>query len=77
MAMVGTMARALVEDRGFEVFDAWSPTLHAAPEWFDTNPSIGRTEATKHLRDPQHIEALSDTITQLLINQLCNNVSSW
>lgn len=74
MAVVNTVARRLVEAAGFEVFDPWAATLHAAPNWFDPLPTArGSRRQTSHgLEYEIHsAEALSDMTTQMLLNQLC------
>jgi len=59
------MRQAMVEAAGFEVFDAFGVTLHAPAEWFD--------DVRYGVKYKLHeAEALSDVVTQLLLNQLCN-----
>ena len=55
------IARQVIEASGFEVFDPFPATLHAKKGWFDQGG-----------RDLQHSDALSDLVTQLLLNQICN-----
>jgi hypothetical protein len=65
VAAVNKVARAIVLRAGFEVFDPFALTLHARPQWFDREHGA-REYAT------YEAEALSDMLTQLLINQLCS-----
>lgn len=58
------VARRAVEAAGFEVFDTFAATLHADERWFDEPPA--REQASIHAS-----EALSDMVTQMLLNQLC------
>jgi hypothetical protein len=74
MHAANTLARQLVEEAGFEVFDGFAPTLHAHPRWYDTlNYRIGGKVVA--LSDLVHIEVLSDTLTQLLVNQICDRAA--
>ena len=59
MVAINELARRMVEGAGFEVFDAFSATLHASPGWFDKD-------------EDRKAEPLADVTTQMLINQLCN-----
>ena len=83
---VNQVARRLVENAGFEVFEPWAATLHASPRWFDALPPLSPrarrkarvSDGSRHGKeqrglqyDSQHAEALSDMVTQMLINQLC------
>jgi hypothetical protein len=79
VAVVNSVARRVVEEAGFEVFEPWAATLHASASWFDALPT-GR--GRKRARDEQgagleyeihSAEAVSDMITQMLINQLCGS----
>ena len=54
------VARQVVEANGFEVFDTFPATQHASPAWFDLKG-----------KDALHSDALSDLVTQMVINQLC------
>ena len=54
------VAREEIEASGFEVFDPFPATLHAKKGWFDQGG-----------RDLQHSDALSDLVTQMLLNQIC------
>ena len=56
MAVANEVARRIVEEAGFEVFDAFPVTFHAENTWMD---------------DQQHSDTLSDLLTQVLLNQLC------
>lgn len=69
------MARQLVEAAGFEAFDPWAATLHAAPSWFDPLPTVrGGHRKTGGLEYEIHsAEALSDMVTQMFLNQLCTS----
>jgi len=66
MARANAIARAEVEAAGFEVFaGSFSATLHARAEWFD--------DVKQGIRyHPFESEAISDVLTQLLLNKLCN-----
>ena len=84
LAVVNAVARQIVEGAGFEVFDPWAATLHAAPSWFDALPTAARGSrragrpgappgAPTGLEYEIHdAEAVSDMVTQMLLNQLCN-----
>ena len=61
MGVVNEVARRVVESFGFEVFDPFAAGLHDPSHWYN---------AEGH--DNQHSDALSDAVTQLLVNQLCN-----
>ena len=54
------VARQVVEAHGYEVFDPYPATEHAATAWFDQGG-----------RDSLHSDAVSDLVTQMFINQLC------
>ena len=54
-------AREIVEGHGYEVFDPFPATQHADHRWFDLNG-----------KDSLHSDVLSDLVTQMLINQLCD-----
>ena len=56
------VARQIVEASGFEVFDTFPALLHAAPRWYD-----------EHGKHALHADQLSDLVTQMLINQLCED----
>ena len=62
MMAANAAAREVVEAHGFEVFDPTQALVHAEPQWYDLNG-----------RDALHSDALSDLITQTLINQLCED----
>jgi hypothetical protein len=79
--VINRVARSVVERAGFEVFDPWAVTLHAKPSWFDALPKA------RGLRKPEKgsglpaaglefevhsAEAVSDLITQALLNQICS-----
>ena len=80
MAVVNSVARRLVESAGFETFDPWAATFHAAPSWFDALP-VGRGRRKAHPSSSagsrgldyeiHSAEAVSDMVTQQLLNQLC------
>ena len=57
------IASELVKGAGFEVFDPLPATLHASPAWLDGSTA----SETLGLHD-----TISDLITQMLINQICN-----
>ena len=77
VAVLNSVARHAVEQAGFEVFDPFSVTLHASARWFDPLPKArggkkAATTAEVGLEYEIHrAEALSDMVTQMLINQLC------
>lgn len=54
------IARTVVENAGFEVFDAFGVTLHALGKWFDGN-------------NDHRAEVTSDTVTQMFLSQLCGS----
>ena len=54
------VAREIVEAHGFEVFDPYPATQHAAYSWFDMGG-----------KDSLHADAVSDLTTHMLLNQLC------
>lgn len=54
------VARQVIEGGGFEVFDTFPATMHAMKHWFDQGG-----------KDVQHSDALSDLVTQMLLNQIC------
>lgn len=56
------LAREVVERAGFEVFDPSPALVHAQPNWYDLNG-----------KDALHSDTLSDLVTQMLINQLCED----
>jgi hypothetical protein len=56
------VARQIVEASGFEVFDTFPAFVHAAPRWYDVQGN-----------DALHADQLSDLVTQMLINQLCDD----
>ena len=56
------VAREVIESRGYEVFDPFPATLHAHPKWYDLQG-----------RDALHSDVLSDLITQMLLNQVCED----
>ena len=55
--------RQVMAAAGFEVFDPFPPTLHAHRSWFDLGG-----------RDSLHADTLSDLVTQMIINQVCDDV---
>ena len=59
MQVVNHAARQVVEASGFEVFDPFAVGLHAPASWYNDR---GHSN---------HADALSDAITQQLLNQLC------
>lgn len=61
MQAANTLARELVQDAGFEVYDPVGATLHASPRWW------GDTISSSH----PNAEPLADLLTQSLINQVC------
>ena len=79
VAVVNSVARRAVEEAGFEVFDPWAATLHASASWFDALPtargrkrnSRGEVEGRGLEYEVHSAEAVSDMVTQMLINQLC------
>ena len=76
VAVVNSVARRAVEEAGFEVFDPWAATLHASASWFDALPTArGRKRRDGDGRGLEYevhsAEAVSDMVTQMLINQLC------
>jgi hypothetical protein len=75
MATANEVARRIVEQAGFEVFDPFAATLHASPSWFDALPATAvRARRSKGLAFEIHTaEAVSDMMTQMLLNQLCAN----
>ena len=56
------IAREVVEAHGFEVFDPTAALMHASPSWYDLAG-----------KDALHSDVLSDTVTQMLINQICED----
>ena len=58
------IAREVVERAGFEVFDPSPALLHAQPNWYDVGG-----------KDALHADPLSDLVTQMLINQVCEDGS--
>ena len=60
MRVVNQVARRVVEEAGFEVFDPFPASLHAPSSWFDQNG-----------QDVQHSDVLGDMVAQMLLNQLC------
>jgi hypothetical protein len=77
MATVNEVAKRIVEQAGFEVFDPFAATLHASPSWFDALPASAtavRAHRSKGLAFEIHsAEAVSDMMTQMSLNQLCTN----
>ena len=75
MATANEVAKRIVEQAGFEVFDPFAATLHASPSWFDALPATAvRARRSKGLAFEIHsAEAVSDMMTQMLLNQLCAN----
>ena len=85
VAAVNALARRLVEASGFEVFDPFAATLHADAHWFDALPSARSGAKRRRKRDSDekgsalsgieyeihNAEAVSDMVTQMLLNQLC------
>ena len=78
--LVNEVARHAVVEAGFEVFDPFAASLHASASWFDALPKARRSrrngpradDAETGLEYEVHsAEALSDMVTQLLLNQLC------
>ena len=59
------VARQIVEASGFEVFDTFPAFVHAAPRCYDVQGN-----------DALHADQLSDLVTQMLINQLCDDPSN-
>ena len=69
--VLNAVARRAVESAGFEVFDPFAATLHARGEWFDVLRA-GRGPSNQGVKYQLHsAEALSDMVTQMLLNQLC------
>jgi hypothetical protein len=64
VAAANALARQIVLEAGFEVFDPFSATFHASPLWLEA-PSTSVEALGAH-------EVVSDLITQMLVNQLCN-----
>ena len=64
VALSNAVATRMVEAAGFEVFDAFAVTLHAPVAWMD-DVRYG----VKH--KVHESEAVSDLVTQMLLNQLC------
>ena len=62
LLVANQVARQIVEASGFEVFDTFPALVHAAPRWYD-----------EHGHDALHADQLSDLVTQMLINQLCDD----
>ena len=75
MATANEVAKRIVEQAGFEVFDPFAATLHASPSWFDALPATAvRARRSKGLAFEIHsAEAVSDMMTQMSLNQLCTN----
>ena len=67
MATVNEVAKRIVEQAGFEVFDPFAATLHASPSWFDALPATAvRARRSKGLAFEIHrAEAVSDMMTQM------------
>ena len=65
MVAANDAAREVVERAGFEVFDPFPLGLHAQYRWYDQNR-----------KDMQHSDVLSDLLTQMLINQICDGGDS-
>lgn len=61
LLVANAAAREIVEAHGYEVFDPYPATQHAARGWYDLGG-----------KDSLHVDSLSDLITQMLINQLCD-----
>ena len=61
MRAANAIAREVVEGHGFEVFDPSVALIHASPQWYDLNG-----------KDALHSDPISDLITQMLINQICD-----
>ena len=62
LSMGNQVARQVVEAAGFEVFDPFPLMFHSASSWFDKGGS-----------DSLHSDVLSDLVTQMLINQICEH----
>ena len=62
LLVANQMVREIVERRGYEVFDPYPALQHVPASWFDVGG-----------RDALHADAVSDLVTQMLINQLCNS----
>ena len=74
LAVANDVARSVIEAAGFEVFDPWAATLHASPSWFDALPSRRRAKAGAGVGlefEVHKAEAISDMVTQMFVNQLC------
>ena len=63
-ASINALARRMVESSGFDVFDPFAITLHAPVSWWDR-------ERTPLEYAAQEAEAVSDMLTQFLLNHLC------
>jgi hypothetical protein len=63
-AAINELARRVVEEAGFEVFDPFGASLHAPSFWFDKLK--GPLEY-----DSRKAEVISDMTAQMLANQLC------
>jgi hypothetical protein len=66
MRVVNQVARQVIEEAGFEVFDPFPASAHAISSWFDKNG-----------KDNQHADVLGDLVVQMLLNQLCHPASHW
>ena len=60
LAVANAVAREVVEEAGFEVFDPFPAGLHAANSWYNEDGA-----------DAQHSDVTSDMVTQMLVSQLC------
>lgn len=70
--VLNAVARRAVEVAGFEVFDPFAATLHARAEWFDVLHAGRGGRSNQGVNYQVHsAEALSDMVTQMLLNQLC------
>ena len=67
VAAARSAAEQAVEAAGFEVFDTFAATLHADERWFDDPPARAQAPGGSIHAS----EALSDMVTQMLLNQLC------
>ena len=81
VAILNAVARHAVEMAGFEAFDPSAATMHASASWFDALPAArgAKRHSQKAAADPRGLEyevhraeAVSDMVTQMLLNQLCH-----
>ena len=80
VAILNAVARHAVEVAGFEAFDPSAATMHASASWFDALPAArgAKRHSQKAAADPRGLEyvhraeAVSDMVTQMLLNQLCH-----